>query len=84
PTVNLGMALGLPAVTATWTQSAAAKNQGNPGSAMLLGTLKLIRHAMAEAFHIIPRAGACGPLSPLVSVLTGQGLVVCRRFTLGV
>lgn len=37
PTVNLGMALGLPAVTETWIKLGVPKDQLNPVPAMLLG-----------------------------------------------
>ncbi len=41
PTVNLGMALGLPAVVDTWTKLGAPKNQLNAVPSILLGALNL-------------------------------------------
>lgn len=37
PTVNLGMALGLPAVTETWAKLGVPKDQLHPVPSMLLG-----------------------------------------------
>ncbi len=41
PTVNLGMALGLPAVTDTWIKLGVPKDQLHPVPAMLLGGIEL-------------------------------------------
>lgn len=41
PTVNLGMALGLPAITDTWQKLGVPKEQLHPVPAMILGALNL-------------------------------------------
>ncbi len=55
PTVNLGMALGLPAVVDT-DQTGAPKNQLNAVPAMLLGALNLTPIEVAQPSRLSPAA----------------------------
>ncbi len=76
PTVNLGMALGLPAVVDTWTKLGAPKNQLNAVPAMLLGALNLTPIEVAQAFQTIASGGNRAPLSALRSVIAEDGTVL--------
>ena len=67
PTVNLGMALGLPAVTETWIKLGVPKDQLHPVPAMLLGALNLTPIEVARAFQTIASGGNRAPLSALRS-----------------
>ena len=76
PTVNLGMALGLPAVVDTWTKLGAPKNQLNAVPSMLLGALNLTPIEVAQAFQTIASGGNRAPLSALRSVIAEDGTVL--------
>ncbi len=56
PTVNLGMALGLPAVTENLDQTGRTEDQLHPVPAMLLGALNLTPIEVAQAFRPSPAA----------------------------
>ncbi|WP_275657041.1 penicillin-binding transpeptidase domain-containing protein, partial [Salmonella enterica] len=80
PTVNLGMALGLPAVTDTWTKLGVPKDQLNPVPAMLLGALNLTPIEVAQAFQTIASGGNRAPLSALRSVIAEDGKVLYQSY----
>ena len=80
PTVNLGMALGLPAVTDTWQKLGAPKDQLHPVPAMLLGALNLTPIEVAQAFQTIASGGNRAPLSALRSVIAEDGTVLYQSF----
>ncbi|MEX3021187.1 bifunctional glycosyl transferase/transpeptidase [Kluyvera sp. STS39-E] len=80
PTVNLGMALGLPAVTDTWQKLGAPKDQLNAVPAMLLGALNLTPIEVAQAFQTIASGGNRAPLSALRSVIAEDGTVLYQSF----
>ncbi|WP_286783698.1 bifunctional glycosyl transferase/transpeptidase [Leclercia sp. UBA1284] len=80
PTVNLGMALGLPAITDTWVKLGVPKNQLHPVPAMILGALNLTPIEVAQAFQTIASGGNRAPLSALRSVIAEDGTVLYQSF----
>jgi len=80
PTVNLGMALGLPAVTDTWQKLGAPKEQLHGVPAMLLGALNLTPVEVAQAFQTIASGGNRAPLSALRSVIAEDGNVLYQSY----
>lgn len=80
PTVNLGMALGLPAVTDTWQKLGAPKDQLHAVPAMLLGALNLTPIEVAQAFQTIASGGNRAPLSALRSVIAEDGNVLYQSY----
>ena len=80
PTVNLGMALGLPAITDTWQKLGVPKDQLHPVPAMILGALNLTPIEVAQAFQTIPSGGNRAPLSALRSVIAEDGSVLYQSF----
>ncbi|WP_044182363.1 bifunctional glycosyl transferase/transpeptidase [Phytobacter massiliensis] len=80
PTVNLGMALGLPAVTDTWLKLGAPKEQLKAMPSMLLGALNLTPIEVAQAFQTIASGGNRAPLSALRSVIAEDGTVLYQSF----
>ena len=80
PTVNLGMALGLPAVTDTWLKLGVPKEQLHPVPAMLLGALNLTPVEVAQAFQTIASGGNRASLSVLRSVIAEDGSVLFQSF----
>ena len=80
PTVNLGMSLGLPAVTETWTKLGVPKDQLHPVPAMLLGALNLTPIEVAQAFQTIASGGNRAQLSALRSVIAEDGSVLYQSF----
>jgi len=80
PTVNLGMAVGLPAVTDTWLKLGAPKNQLTGMPSMLLGALNLTPVEVAQAFQTIASGGNRAPLSALRSVIAEDGTVLYQSF----
>jgi penicillin-binding protein 1B len=80
PTVNLGMALGLPAVTDTWLKLGAPKDQLNAVPAMLLGALNLTPIEVAQAFQTIASGGNRATLSALRSVIGEDGTVLYQSY----
>ncbi|HBH16477.1 MAG TPA: bifunctional glycosyl transferase/transpeptidase [Leclercia adecarboxylata] len=80
PTVNLGMALGLPAVTDTWLKLGVPKDQLHPVPAMLLGALNLTPIEVAQAFQTIASGGNRATLSSLRSVIAEDGKVLYQSF----
>ncbi|KJP64273.1 bifunctional glycosyl transferase/transpeptidase [Enterobacter hormaechei subsp. steigerwaltii] len=80
PTVNLGMALGLPAITDTWQKLGVPKDQLHPVPAMILGALNLTPVEVAQAFQTIASGGNRAPLSALRSVIAEDGSVLYQSF----
>ncbi len=80
PTVNLGMSLGLPAVTETWTKLGVPKDQLHPVPSMLLGALNLTPIEVAQAFQTIGSGGNRATLSALRSVIAEDGKVLYQSF----
>lgn len=80
PTVNLGMAVGLPAVTDTWLKLGAPKDQLTGMPSMLLGALNLTPIEVAQAFQTIASGGNRAPLSALRSVIAEDGTVLYQSF----
>lgn len=80
PTVNLGLALGLPAVTDTWTKLGVSRDKLNPVPAMLLGALNLTPVEVAQAFQTIASGGNRAPLSALRSVIAEDGTVLYQSY----
>ncbi|HHA1826945.1 TPA: bifunctional glycosyl transferase/transpeptidase [Enterobacter hormaechei subsp. xiangfangensis] len=80
PTVNLGMALGLPAITDTWQKLGVPKDQLHPVPAMILGALNLTPIEVAQAFQTIASGGNRAPLSALRSVIADDGSVLYQSF----
>ncbi|MFP2468614.1 bifunctional glycosyl transferase/transpeptidase [Pseudescherichia vulneris] len=80
PTVNLGMALGLPAITDTWQKLGVPKDQLHPVPAMILGALNLTPIEVAQAFQTIASGGNRAPLSALRSVIAEDGTVLYQSY----
>ena len=80
PTVTLGMALGLPAITDTWQKLGVPKDQLHPVPAMILGALNLTPIEVAQAFQTIASGGNRAPLSALRSVIAEDGSVLYQSF----
>ncbi|KJX48695.1 bifunctional glycosyl transferase/transpeptidase [Enterobacter hormaechei] len=80
PTVNLGMALGLPAITDTWQKLGVPKDQLHPVPAMILGALNLTPIEVAQAFQTTASGGNRAPLSALRSVIAEDGSVLYQSF----
>ncbi|HFQ3060957.1 bifunctional glycosyl transferase/transpeptidase [Enterobacter sp. UPMP2061] len=80
PTVNLGMALGLLAITDTWQKLGVPKDQLHPVPAMILGALNLTPIEVAQAFQTIASGGNRAPLSALRSVIAEDGSVLYQSF----
>ncbi|WP_434666583.1 bifunctional glycosyl transferase/transpeptidase [Klebsiella sp. B345] len=80
PTVNLGMALGLPAITDTWVKLGVPKEQLNPVPAMILGALNLTPIEVAQAFQTIASGGNRATLSALRSVIAEDGTVLYQSY----
>ncbi|WP_395302460.1 bifunctional glycosyl transferase/transpeptidase [Enterobacter mori] len=80
PTVNLGMALGLPAITETWLKLGVPKDQLHPVPAMILGALNLTPIEVAQAFQTIASGGNRAQLSALRSVIAEDGSVLYQSF----
>ncbi|HDC4775326.1 TPA: bifunctional glycosyl transferase/transpeptidase [Enterobacter kobei] len=80
PTVNLGMALGLPAIVDTWQKLGVSKDQLHPVPAMILGALNLTPIEVAQAFQTIASGGNRAPLSALRSVIAEDGSVLYQSF----
>lgn len=80
PTVNLGMALGLPAVIDTWVKLGVPKDQLSPVPAMILGALNLTPIEVAQAFQTIASGGNRATLSALRSVIAEDGTVLYQSY----
>ncbi|ALQ48436.1 Multimodular transpeptidase-transglycosylase [Raoultella ornithinolytica] len=80
PTVNLGMALGLPAITDTWVKLGVPKDQLHPVPAMILGALNLTPIEVAQAFQTIASGGNRATLSALRSVIAEDGTVLYQSY----
>ncbi|MCF6628168.1 bifunctional glycosyl transferase/transpeptidase [Raoultella ornithinolytica] len=80
PTVNLGMALGLPAITDTWVKLGVPKDQLHPVPAIILGALNLTPIEVAQAFQTIASGGNRATLSALRSVIAEDGTVLYQSY----
>jgi len=80
PTVNLGMALGLPAITDTWQKLGVPKDQLSAVPAMILGALNLTPIEVAQAFQTISSGGNRATLSALRSVIAEDGTVLYQSY----
>ncbi|VDZ69544.1 Multimodular transpeptidase-transglycosylase [Klebsiella aerogenes] len=80
PTVNLGMSLGLPAITDTWQKLGVPKDQLNAVPAMILGALNLTPIEVAQAFQTIASGGNRATLSALRSVIAEDGTVLYQSY----
>lgn len=80
PTVNLGLALGLPAVTDTWVKLGVPQDRLNPVPSMLLGALNLTPIEVTQAFQTIASGGNRATLSALRSVIAGGGTVLYQSY----
>ncbi|MBB1198735.1 bifunctional glycosyl transferase/transpeptidase [Enterobacteriaceae bacterium 89] len=80
PTVNLGMALGLPAIVDTWQKLGAPKDQLSAVPAMILGALNLTPIEVAQAFQTIASGGNRATLSALRSVIAEDGTVLYQSY----
>ncbi len=80
PTVNLGMAIGLPAVTDTWLKLGVPKDQLHPVPSMLLGALNLTPIEVAQAFQTIASGGNRATLSAVRSVIAEDGTALFQSF----
>lgn len=76
PTVNLGMALGLDKISATWQQLGVPKSVIDPVPAMLLGAINLTPMEVAQAYQTIAAGGNRATLSALRSVIAEDGTVL--------
>ncbi len=80
PTVNLGMALGLPAVTETGLNWAYRKISCIRFRRCCWGALNLTPIEVAQAFQTIASGGNRAPLSALRSVIAEDGKVLYQSF----
>ncbi len=80
PTVNLGLSLGLPAVTETWIKLGVPKDQLTPVPAMLLGALNLTPVEVAQAFQTIASGGNRAEMSALRSVIAEDGTALYQSY----
>jgi penicillin-binding protein 1B len=80
PTVNLGLSLGLAAVTDTWVKLGVPREQLKPVPAMLLGALNLTPVEVAQAFQTIASGGNRAPMSALRSVIAEDGAVLYQSY----
>ncbi|UMX82846.1 hypothetical protein MJ561_05760 [Klebsiella pneumoniae] len=78
PTVNTGMALGLPAVVDTWTKLGAPKNQLNAVPSMLLGALDTAPIEVARPSRPSPARRNRAPLSALRPLIAEMALCSAR------
>lgn len=76
PTVNLGMTLGLPAISDTWGKLGVPISKTDQVPAMLLGAINLTPMEVTQAFQTIASGGNRAKLSALRSVITGDGKVL--------
>ncbi|MGY0159947.1 bifunctional glycosyl transferase/transpeptidase [Edwardsiella tarda] len=76
PTVNLGMALGLDKISATWQLLGVPKAVIDPVPAMLLGAINLTPMEVAQAYQTIAAGGNRATLSALRSVIAEDGTVL--------
>ncbi|MDF7680279.1 bifunctional glycosyl transferase/transpeptidase [Enterobacteriaceae bacterium ESL0689] len=80
PTVNLGMTLGLPAVSETWQKLGIPKAQIDMVPAMLLGALNFTPVEVAQAFQTIASGGNRATLSALRSVIAEDGKILYQSY----
>lgn len=79
PTVNLGMALGLPAIVDT-AETGRVERSAASGSGDDSGALNLTPIEVAQAFQTIASGGNRAPLSALRSVIAEDGSVLYQSF----
>ncbi|WP_099610603.1 penicillin-binding protein 1B [Vibrio fujianensis] len=76
PTVQLGMSLGIDAVSNTLQQLGVNRHEIRPVPSMFLGSFSLTPYQVAQMYQTITNAGKKAPLSALRSVLDLQGNVL--------
>ncbi|MGC9421187.1 penicillin-binding protein 1B [Vibrio sp.] len=76
PTVQLGMSLGIDAVSNTLQQLGVNRHEIRPVPSMFLGAFSLTPYQVAQMYQTITNAGKKAPLSALRSVLDLQGNVL--------
>lgn len=80
PTVNLGLALGLDNVVATWKKLGVSDQQLSPVPSMLLGALNLTPIEVAQAFQTIASGGNRATLSAVRSVISEDNKVLYQSY----
>ncbi|NDL61240.1 bifunctional glycosyl transferase/transpeptidase [Acerihabitans arboris] len=80
PTVNLGLAVGLPDIVATLQKLGIPKEVINPVPAMLLGAISLTPMEVAQEYQTIASGGNRAPLSAVRSVISEDGKVLYQSF----
>ncbi|MDR9828428.1 penicillin-binding protein 1B [Vibrio sp. FNV 38] len=76
PTVQLGMALGLPAVIDTFEKLGVDRQEIRPVPSMLLGSFTLTPYQVAQMYQTVTNSGRIAPLSALRSVVNNDGKVL--------
>ncbi|WP_301333938.1 penicillin-binding protein 1B [Vibrio agarivorans] len=76
PTVQLGMALGLPAVIDTFEKLGVDRQEIRPVPSMLLGSFTLTPYQVAQMYQTLTNSGRIAPLSALRSVVDNEGKVL--------
>lgn len=81
PTVNLGMEIGLNAVTATWANLGVPESAMQPAMpSMLLGAISLTPIEVAQMYQTIASGGNRAKLSALRTVIGEDGTVVYQSY----
>lgn len=80
PTVNLGLAVGLPEISNTLQKLGIPKEVIDPVPAMLLGAISLTPMEVAQEFQAIASGGNRAPLSAVRSVISEDGKVLYQSF----
>lgn len=80
PTVNLGMSVGLPQISATLQRLGIPKAAINPVPSMLLGAIDLTPIEVAQEYQTIASGGNRAQLSAVRSVMAEDGTVLYQSF----